>query len=308
MRLLAVTLLTVVAAFVALSFAPPDRTGASNPPAAAIPILDCTDVDGNGTVTVGDIGKVAGKFGTAVGNATYHPLYDVGMPVGAVTAGDLGAAVLDFGDACPAVDTQIAQAALWVIDEHPGLLTLNESLLNSLGYVNSSLDVPGQGVHYVNAANVDGVFDPTAPEGLVYIDGAAGSPLAAHLYIVQGDIVGWGTWPTPDGKAPPDQVNIDAFCVPVPGETACSWAGDEDGWHWHRDLCTIHIGTPRASNTFTSSAEQCEALNAGDGGWNWNHQVGWMGHLWTHYANPNGRFADCFPDGFWNWKAFNCPQ
>ncbi|MEX1254842.1 MAG: hypothetical protein WEE64_10915 [Dehalococcoidia bacterium] len=312
MRLPSIALLTALAAFAALSFAPPDRTDASSPPAAAIPILDCADVNGDGGVTAGDLAKVVSKFGTATGGAGYHPLFDIGMPVGTVSAGDLASAVLDFGIVCPAIDTEVAQAALWVIDDHPGLLTLNVALLNSLGYYNSSLDVPGQGVHYVNPDNSDdGIFDPAAPEGLVYFDGNAGSPLGAQLYIVQGDIVGWGTWPTPDGKAPPDQINIDAFCVPEPGETACSWAGDEDGWHWHRDLCTIHIGTPSASNTFADSAEACEAINnttSGGGDWNWNHQVGWMGHAWVHFANPNGRFADCFPDGFWNWKAFTCPQ
>jgi hypothetical protein len=50
-------------------------------------------------------------------------------------------------------------------------------------------------------------------------------------------------------------------------------------------------------------------------------RTGWMGHLYNHIVfdadpgpgvtmtagNPNGRFADCFPDGA-GWKAFNCPQ
>jgi hypothetical protein len=316
-------LIAALAALAGLSYVPANRTGASNPPAAAVPLLDCADVNGDGSVTAGDVAKVVSKFGTASGNASYHPLFDVGMPVGTVSAGDMAAAVLDFGEACPEVDTQIAQATLWVIDDHPGLLTLNVSLLNSLGYYNSSLDVPGQGVHYVNPDNSDdGIFDPAAPEGLVYIDGNAGSPLGAQLYIVQGDIVGWDPSGQSQQPCPPnylwhssmqhcmsaDQVHLDAFCIPVPGEEACSWAGNEDGWHWHANLCSIHIGTDHAANTFADSAEACEAINNGDGAWNWDDAVGWMGHLFNHYANPNGRFADCFPDGFWNWKAFNCPQ
>jgi len=313
MKLPAVALMMAIAALCA-ALPSINSARASNPGTTAIPILDCADVNGNGAVEAGDIVKVVQKFGATTGTASYHPLYDVGAPVGSVAAPDIAAVVADFGDTnangnCPRVDTEIAQATLWVIQGYPGLLNENPTLLASLGYFGASFDVPGQGVHYANGAlSGDGVFEPAAPEGLVYNDGK----LVAQLYVVQGDVVGWGSWQTPDGKPPPDQVDIDQFCTPVPPNTDwCSWAGPEDGWHWHRDLCTIHIGTPRASNTFTSTGEQCEALNAGDGEWAWQHQVGWMGHLWNHYANPNGRFADCFPDplsGFSGWKPFNCPQ
>jgi hypothetical protein len=293
---------------------------ASNPGTTAIPILDCADVNGNGAVEAGDIVKVVQKFGTTAASASYHPLYDVGAPVGSVAAPDIAAVVADFGDTnanghCPVVDTEIAQATLWVIQDHPGLLTLNDALLVSLGYTRGSIDVPGQGVHYTNASNWDATFEPAAPEGLVYIDGNEGARLLAQLYYVDGDVVGWG--PNPD----PEHTNIDPFCEPVPADSACSWDGPGDSWHFHINLCTIHIGTPRASNTFTSTPEECEAMNGGDGGWAWRARVGWMGHLWNHIVydsdsgpgvvmkagNPNGRFADCFPDGG-IWKPFNCPQ
>jgi hypothetical protein len=243
MKLLPIALLAAFAVVVVLfSQSAPSR--ASNPPSQAIPILDCPDVDGNGSVTAGDIARVVGKFGTSDGNAGYHPLYDVGSPVGAVTAGDLAAAVVDFGDnngngSCPLVDTEIAQATLWALEDHPAILNQNDGALAALGYYQASFYVPGQGIHYVNRDNWDGVYDPTAPEGLVYVD----NKLMAQLYVIDGDVVGWG----PVVPPPPDQIDIDEFCVPPVGETTCSWAGDEDGWHWHVDLCTRHIGMPSAS-------------------------------------------------------------
>jgi hypothetical protein len=308
MKSLSIIMLSAFALVVALlSEAAPAR--ASSSPANPVPILDCADVDGNGSVTAGDIAQVAGKFGTSEGSAEYHPLYDVGSPVGAVTAGDLGAAVVDFGDnngngSCPLADTQIAQATLWVLNDHPGLLTQNDAVLGSLGYYQGSFYVPGQGVHYVNLDNWDGVFEPAAPEGLVYVHGK----LAAQLYVVDGDIVGWG--PNPDA----DHTFIDSFCMPPPGVTACSWAGAVATWHIHFDLCTTHIGLPSASALPGISEQGCNADDDSDctnpavpDCNRWDDDVGWMGHLWNHYANENGRFADCFPDGG-VWKAFNCPQ
>ena len=91
MKLLSMALLTALAVFVALSFSQAAPTRASNPPLTAIPLLDCADVDGNGSVTAGDIAQVVAKFGTNTSSAGYYPLYDVGSPVGAVSAGDLGA-------------------------------------------------------------------------------------------------------------------------------------------------------------------------------------------------------------------------
>jgi hypothetical protein len=311
MKLLSIAFLTALAVVVALSFSQAAPTGASNPPANAIPLLDCADVNGDGGVTAGDIARVVGKFGTVTSDAGYHPLYDVGSPVGAVTAGDLAAVVVDFGDnngdgSCPLVDTEVAQATLWVLNDNPGLLTQNDALLASLGYYQGSFYVPGQGVHYVNFDNWDGVYDPTAPEGLVY----ANDKLVAQLYMIDGDVVGWG----PIVPPLPDQQDIDDFCIPPIGETVCSWAGNEDGWHWHFDLCTRHIGMPSASALPGQSEQSCNADDDSDctnpavPDCNvWDADVGWMGHLFNHFANPNGRFADCFPDGS-NWKAFNCPQ
>ncbi|MGB2693578.1 MAG: hypothetical protein WBD55_00145 [Dehalococcoidia bacterium] len=337
------------ALFLAFASSAPGAVEASHP-VNPQPLLNCSDVNGDGPVTAGDIQKVVGKFGTndahAAANALYHPLYDLTTPPGssgsgAITVGDILVAVSDFGLTCPAMNGQIAQATLDIIDPnyHPpagvpdfpgaaGLLTENATLLASKGYLLSSTDVPGQGKHYVNATFFnDNLFYPTQPDGLVYADGK----LAAQLYYVDGDAVGWGCWPGPPPgnctQGPPpvaEQVNVDAFCSPTPPNSSCSWAGSYDGWHLHDNLCTVAVGSPQAAAIpGVGSAASCEAIHnmvcgskcAGTT-WNWDDRVGWMGHLWNHLLNANvnntdingnGRFADCYPDTE-DWTGFNCPQ
>ncbi|MEX1254841.1 MAG: hypothetical protein WEE64_10910 [Dehalococcoidia bacterium] len=307
------------AAFLLATALAPGSVAQATHPATPRPLLNCADVFPDGSVSVSDIGTVVGKFGqgspdySAVAGG-YHPLYDL-VADGSISVGDIGSTVADFGNnaagGCPsAVDTQIALASLWVYNDHPGLLTENVSLLSGMGYLRYSFDVPGQGIHYVNLANWDGVFNPTEPEGLVYNDGK----LMAQLYVVEGDTteggVGWGTEPPPV-----EMVDIDSICAPA----TCSWDTPGDGWHLHLDLCTYNIGTVFATNTYTASDAACEALNSASGqggGYDWDDRLGWMGHLWNQMlnanlnpldVNANGRFADCFPDAE-DWTGFNCPQ
>ncbi len=285
--------------------------GANNPGTVVAPLLECTDVNGDGAVGVGDIAKVVALFGATTASPSYRLLYDVAPPVGSIAATDIGYVVQDFGDnnangTCPLVDTQIAQATLWVVRDNPGLLTENPALLTSLGFFSSQIDAPGQGLHYGRTGARDGTFELFPPDALVYNNGK----LVAELYYIEGDEVGWG----PVEPPPPDQVDIDAFCSMPPGD-ACSWAGSGDGWHWHQNLCTYAIGPTNTQHAITTTAAGCETLhNAACSGskcagttWTWDDRVGWMGHLWNHYGNPNGRFADCVPDGV-GWKGFNCPQ
>jgi hypothetical protein len=258
-------------------------------------------------------------------------------------------AVSDFGQSClGGPDPQIAQATRAIMDpafasklcdldylttQNPVVtncngsqqfLTENTAFLASRGYLSgSTIDVPGQGVHYVNLTPAlqggpwDGVFNPARPEGLVY----DGGKLVAQLYNVFGDPasggVGWGPEPPP-----PDQNQIDAFCTPqLPNTAACSWAGPYDGWHVHSNLCMTWLGTPHAAFSIQPSAQACEDHQNSQqwgGLWNWQARIGWMGHMWNHWLNPNvniadlggnGRFADCFPDTpLWHWSAFSCPQ
>jgi hypothetical protein len=295
------------------------------------PLLLCADVTGDGPVTVADIVAVVNHFGTNdpaySANATYHPLYDLATAggTGSISVGDITVAVSDFGLNCSIVspvDTEIAQATLAFLGmpDVPGgqncpgtamVTSMNQACLEEHGYYQASFDVPGQGFHWVNYDYYnDDLFDTTKPEGLVYTNGR----LAAELYFVDGDSVGWGPEPPPI-----ENVNIDQFCTPMPPNTKCSWAQGYDGWHLHQNLCTYNIGTPYAANTFTSNALQCEQVHnsTGHGGtWTWKARVGWMGHMWNFLLNANtnpldvagdGRFADCFPDTE-DWTGFNCPQ
>jgi hypothetical protein len=323
---LALAAITAAATLLWTALPASDLRASSSPP-SPIPLLDCADVNGDSSVTSGDIAQVIGKFGATTASAGYALLYDVGSPVGTISAGDLAAAVLDFGDSndgdgdvddgdtCPEVDTQIAQATLWVIRDHPEFLTLNVATLEAAGFFSTQIVAPGQGLHFGRTGSRDGTFELFPPDALVYKNGTPGAPLIAQLYYVEANPdeggVGWGPVEPPQV----DQANIDEFCLPPIGETACSWADDEDGWHWHANLCFQHIGTTQEI-ALPGSDEACPDEDDSncplDQGQptdcnQFRPRTGWMGHLYNHLANRNGRFADCFPDTA-GWKAFNCPQ
>lgn len=283
----------------------------------------------------------------------YNPETNTG---GLQRVSDILAVVSRYFEDCPAVDTEVAQATLWARANVP--IVENDAALAAIGYVKGSTNVPGQGEHYVKLANWDGTFDPAAPEGLVYDshratedgfgigscndgidnggDGVKDSrqpifnsnpdpdcdyfTLSAHLYVVDGDQVGWiedyssgpggSCWDgidngggdaidaadpdcqqTDPGFSPPlDDVHIDPLCNTSP----CSWNGGE-GWHLHYRLCTVHIGTPYAfalplgpgSDSADCKAIQNSGPGAGLGDWRFAYKVGWMGHLWNHVANAN---------------------
>jgi hypothetical protein len=356
MKRLWIALMALGAVFVAASLAPSTAVQGSSPGSTAAPLLKaCADLDGNGAVSGGDIGNIVLRFGR--NNTTnpgtppmshYHLMYDVTNTVdGSISGGDIGKLVQHFGKnpgntpGCK-TDVQVARATLWGqgiaapdIAGYSGTcndfgsnpappLTINSTteatLQNTNHYYRSSVDGPGQGVHYVNDANwSDNVFDPCKPEGLVY-DNFPGK-LVAQLYYMDGHTVGWGgPEPDPDGPRPND-VDLDPFCSPAP----CSWDGPGDGWHVHFRLCTGNIGQSSAFAAPNTLDENCpDETDPGCGSgpvadcFRWEQVTGWMGHLFNHLGNvnqvdengdtvpDNGRFADCFPDGL-GWKAYNCP-
>ena len=317
----------MAATLVALSVTngePGSTVQASNPGTVPAPLLSCPDFSADGQVDLlNDVFAIAFLFDSTAGDGDYHVLYDAGLADGHIDlVNDIFEVALRFGEFCPAVDVEVAKATLWGIETLPA--TENPAALAAIGYYRGSTDVPGQGGHYVRLQNWDGVFDPEAPEGLVYNDGK----LVAQLYVVAGDIVGWGTPPPSPSSPSVHNVNIDSFCTPQPPNTThCSWSADE-GWHDHHNLCTVHIGTPGAIAIPGFSSSSCAGFSGGEPlctvpvtvtpCYRWDDLVGWMGHLWNHQLNPNwvdedgdtvpdnGRFADCFPD-FEGWKASNCP-
>jgi hypothetical protein len=304
----------------------------SSPGTTVSPLLSCPNVDGSvdNKVLIADILSVVQAYFQDYPDEDYTYLYDVVGPYNPETGlggiqrvDDILHVLGRYFDVCPVVDTEVARATIWGIDNLP--VFEDASALRDLGYLKGSFDVPGQGVHYVNLDNWDGIFDPAAPEGIVYQDGR----LAAQLYVTDGNIVGWGDhaatgWPPP---AVPHEVALEGDSDGPQCSPKCSWDGDFDGWHLHYYLCTTDIGTPNASAIpGFQTAAQCQGFGGGDPEctipvtvtpcYRWASTVGWMGHLWNWLPNANripdvngmqnGRFADCFPDGG-SWKDFNCP-
>ncbi|MEX1254840.1 MAG: hypothetical protein WEE64_10905, partial [Dehalococcoidia bacterium] len=85
----------------------------------------------------------------------------------------------------------------------------------------------------------------------------------------------------------------------------------------------INPGVDDGYPTDIRSDAECASFAAAyghTGNYNFNKNVGWMGHLWNQKLNPNttpldiggnGRFADCYPEdagGGQHWNGFNCPQ
>ena len=96
------------------------------------------------------------------------------------------------------------------------------------GYVQASPRVPGMGYHYANFGLVDGTFDVTAPEILLYEDAGSGRRLVAVEYIVISGAVPpdgftgtddvW-TSPPPEAPFPPGTWTLHAWL----------WQGNPDG-------------------------------------------------------------------------------
>ncbi len=327
--MLKILALVLFAICLAGALALPRATESASPGSTVGPLLSCPNVDASADdrVQSGDILAVVGAFYKDWPDIDYHYLYDLQAPYnddtgagGLQRVADILAVVDRYYEVCPHVDTEVAAATRWAIQNIP--MTEDATALAEAGYVLSSTDVPGQGKHYVNFANWDGTFDPAAPEGLVYDDGR----LSAQLYDIDGSSVGWvedyvspqnqggpcwdGVDNGGDGSmdiadpdcgsgdpagSPLDDVNIDPLC----NRPACSWTGDE-GWHLHYRLCTIHIGTPSAAALPMapgSTATDCQNLQTSTAGnacgqdvpfcWRFNRRVGWMGHLWNHLPNAN---------------------
>ncbi len=370
MKLFLPILLAVVAlGIVAL---PSTRTESASPGQTVSTLLTCPNVDASADimVLVGDIlGVVQAYFkdfpisgSEPPGTSDYVYMYDLAGPYNpqTLTGGqqrvdDILAVVQRYFEVCPQADTQVAAATRWALDTDPGTpgnqpvpQIEDANALAALGYIGiSTVDVPGQGVHYSRGSLWDGNFNPAAPEGLVYNNGR----LAAHLYVVNGANVGWLTEdPGPNAGPCGDSIDngsdgftdgADSNCVLGPAEgppvddvdidplaycgagVDCSWATDE-GWHLHYRLCIIHIGTQYAqfyqvpTGQGQAYCDNVQATTSGGVGFNaYFERMGWMGHLWNWFPNANrvsdvggsmnGRFADCFPDSQ-GWKPYNCPQ
>ncbi len=125
------------------------------------------------------------------------------------------------------------------------------------GYRQATEEVPNMGAHFVHPLwSLDGKFDPTRPEILLYVRGDDGEWELVGTSFVQSLLLAGFDHP-------------EAFVGPL------------DNWHVHYELCT--------GPTFTSrSATQAECRK--DGGV-WVPAYGWMIHAWVWVDNPLGVFT-----------------
>jgi hypothetical protein len=127
------------------------------------------------------------------------------------------------------------------------------------GYVQVTQFIPGLGLHMANLAIRQDVFDPSRPQLLLYMPKRAGGYRLA----------GVGYTFVHDGDTPP------------PG-----FAGGEDVWHFHTNLCFL----PNGSVTLSPDGAACRAM-AGF----FQKQTPWLLHAWVWTPNPKGVFTEANP-------------
>ncbi len=135
---------------------------------------------------------------------------------------------------------------------------------NAAGFFNTTSDVPFMGQHFINREYLlDGKFDPSKPEGLLYSKVDGGPEKLVGVWFLQ--IPGIG------------DTTIEAEPV--------GFAGNLDLWHAHIGLCLV--GTAGASEGETQ--EGCEAK-----GGDFTADLRWMMHVWVApetTENQDGFFA-----------------
>jgi hypothetical protein len=108
----------------------------------------------------------------------------------------------------------------------------------------------GQGIHYVDTTRVNGPFDPTKPNWLMYDGTAPTSKLTGMMFLE--------TQPGGASSVPP-----------------AGFPGDNDHWHRHDELCYKAGSFPFIVGEHLTDAE-CAAL----GGTNQTFLDSWMVHVW----------------------------
>ncbi len=153
--------------------------------------------------------------------------------------------------------TQLVQSR----DAAMALPTLADA--EAAGYRKVTTYLPCIGAHLMKFSFVDGTFDATQPEMLLYGGDDPTSPVVGLSYYVLTD----------DGKAPE------------------GFAGPNDPWHQHIGLC-IRGGLVVGSEETTE--EECKARGGvkGDG------SNAWMNHVWSvpGWESPWGTFSGEHPE------------
>ena len=273
----------------------PQPTAASN---HWPPLLNCSDVNADGGVTIGDIGLVVGKFGTFYPNADYLLLYDVNGG-GGVTVGDITRVVMDFGLECPLIDTQVAKATLAMAQYQD----CGNALTDQYGPSSGGVYVSNMGIHISRFNYLSTTFDLEKPFGLVCSEketGPAGVPdkLIGAWYIIPVDstcaVYGLG------GPCQDSSVQPDGFGVSNNDEDNQDPPGRQSGWHTHINLC---VGNGSLVEMFPPNQDWHQHDGVATEDLDGQHECvthrggflnvpiyGWMLHLYNFIPNPDGRF------------------
>jgi hypothetical protein len=142
---------------------------------------------------------------------------------------------------CDRLEAELAEARE-VTERYPTVADAVEA-----GWFRVTAYVPGIAAHYMNFGLVDGTFDITEPEMLLF-DGTDDD----------SRIVGLSYYVRQDGTASPTQ----------------GFVGENDSYHRHFGLC---IGAGGVIGDSTLTEEECNAI----GGSKSNGTDGWMSHAWV---------------------------
>jgi hypothetical protein len=136
--------------------------------------------------------------------------------------------------------------------------------VRAAGWIQATVWTPGQGIHFVDPARMNGPFDPQRPNWLQYNGTAPTARLAGMMFLVQS------------GATPP-----------------AGFPGANDHWHNHDKLCIDADAEPFVIGEHLSDAH-CTAI----GGVNTVYTDHWMVHAWIPtYAgwNPTDIFNNNHP-------------
>jgi len=129
---------------------------------------------------------------------------------------------------------------------------------------------PGSGAHYIGGGggfglSGGGLFDPTRPLALIYDGTSPASQIVGLMYYAMGE--------APEG-----------------------FAGPNDHWHRHSNVC-IKYGPDGIDTPFPADSDVTAAQCAGVGG-NLMKVTGWMVHAWVvpSWESPQGVFSHDNPD------------
>lgn len=268
------------------------------------PLLNCADLNGDGSIAFADFLVMLQRFG---GNydadpATYSLLADLNGDK-SVAFADFLMLLQQFTNTCPLIESQVAKATLAAEKyRDPAQATAD-------GYFTSSQYVPNMGIHMVHlgnqvafpdldnvTCNVSGGLGATCqlehPVGLLYTETFPGS-------TVPEDLIGvWYIVPTQDvcdfyviqGTCQPDLLEPVGFGLTNTDEDNLDpdGAGPQRGWHTHPNLCIWDWATTSAFVAENVPQATCTST----GGQAWFPTYGWMIHIYNFVPNPEGRFQN----------------